>query len=195
MQGVSYTLIKELSPPRLATEAGHTYLSFWGIGSIFVGVVAYLSHDWQFVHTASAILTATTLLWSWTLPESPKWLLSQNRRKAAIKEAFRIAARNGDHDFFDKCCDLQFKVIKAIEPGYVPIVRKRVPATEKLSDLFTNRILLKHTLAMILIFFSGTLMYFEELYYMPDFLLGIAVLKYFCFHYSPSFTQYHCWEI
>lgn len=114
---------------------------------------------------AVTTVTAATLIWTWIVPESPKWNLSSNRKVEALKEAMNLAKKNKDESFFEEFHKLDLASKPAACEDVAAIESPSVPT--RMIDLFLHRILLKHTLIMFCVWFSITMSYFGILLYMP----------------------------
>lgn len=67
---------------------------FFSAGYILIAVFAYFIHDWRWLQAAITISGLLFLLYWWFIPESTRWLLSNNRRAEAIKQIQIVAKAN-----------------------------------------------------------------------------------------------------
>lgn len=107
-------------------------------------------------------------------PESPRWYLAKNKKKPAFDAVVKIAEKNRDGEFFREYNTMQMDTYDAGQK-----VSENVPLTPALIadephesatmiDLFRNKILLKHTLVMVAVWWSVTLSYYGILLYLPN---------------------------
>ncbi|KAB7496024.1 Carcinine transporter [Armadillidium nasatum] len=73
-----------------------TSVSFimWTMGMCFVPLLAWLTRDWILLGIVSSLPFIPFVFVLWAFPESPRWLLSKGRSKAAFKAFQRIAKSN-----------------------------------------------------------------------------------------------------
>ncbi|KAJ8300868.1 hypothetical protein KUTeg_022387 [Tegillarca granosa] len=69
-------------------------LPSWTMWAALLGLVSYLLPNWKHLHLATAVATAPWLLAWWFVPESFRWLVSNNRLHNAEKVIERIAKIN-----------------------------------------------------------------------------------------------------
>lgn len=158
--------MQELTPARYLTLSGLTWEMFWVVGMVYLGSTAYFIRDWKIHQLVLTIPTFMTLAWSWLIPESPTWNLAKCNKVSAMKTTITVATRNKDESFFQEChkvhknsseMDLQQKVA---QPG-------------RMVDLFRHKILLKHIVVMIIVYYSATVAYYGILLYTPSLPGGI----------------------
>lgn len=165
----------ELVPPKKRTFCGFTWEVFWGFGMVLLGIIAYFVRDWRHLQIALAIPTLITLAYTWIFPESPRWYLAKNRQKLAFEATIKIAEKNKDDAFFREYSTLQLDTYQTNEKDgdeNVPLkngLKVEEPhESATMLDLLSNKILLKHTLVMIAVWFSVTLSYYGILLYLPN---------------------------
>lgn len=193
LQGCGYTLLMEMIPPKKRTFCGITWECFWGknrdlltclkslilssltgIGMVLLGIIAYFIRDWRNLQLALAVPTLLTLIYTWMFPESPKWYLAKNKKRDAFNVVVKIAKKNDDTDFFKEYNSLQMETYETnekLDHESVPLQNGFVEEkheTASILDLFKNKILLKHSIVMITVFFSVTLSYYGILLYLPN---------------------------
>ena len=66
--------------------------AFWGL---LMALYAYLVPDWHQMELFFVLPVASLVCVYWILPESPRWLLAQNRTEEATKIVKHIAEYNG----------------------------------------------------------------------------------------------------
>lgn len=74
--------------------AGTIIMMFFSFGYMMIGVFAYYIHDWRWLQTALTIPGLLFLLYWWFIPESTRWLLSNNRKDEAIDQIKAVAKHN-----------------------------------------------------------------------------------------------------
>ncbi|KAM7369867.1 hypothetical protein PAMP_011157 [Pampus punctatissimus] len=120
--------------------------SFYPLGLMMLSGIAYLIRNWR---TLQLVLFSPLVLvlgmFYWILPESARWLITQGRKKEAIKEVRRAAKVNGrkvPEDLLDKL---------------------DVEGTSKrgnMLDIFKISYLRKYALVMSCVWFGTSLMYY-----------------------------------
>lgn len=166
LQSTSYMLLQELTPTRKLTMTGILFECSRSLGLIFLGVTAYFIRDWRNLQLVMCIPTLLTVAWSWAIPESPKWLLSKDKKLLALRACLRFARKNKDEAFIDEYRK-QLNVSKKARGEEVAGVEESSPSGNVL-DLFRNRILLKHILIAIVLWFGGNWAYYGMLYNIPS---------------------------
>lgn len=135
-------------------------------GLLFLGLTAYFIRDWRTLQLLMSIPTILTLAWSWAIPESPKWLLAKEKKLLALRACVRLARRNKDTAFFDECRE-RLSSSKKVEEDEVSPETKR-GTSENVFTLVRNRILLKHILISVVIWFAANWAYYGMLYNIPN---------------------------
>ena len=71
--------------------------AFFAVGVALLSLLAYfVQDDWRHLTQGATLLGIPfVFLITFVLPESPRWLQSQGRTKAAVKVMQHIAAKNG----------------------------------------------------------------------------------------------------
>ncbi|XP_078605268.1 organic cation transporter protein-like [Branchiostoma floridae x Branchiostoma japonicum] len=80
---VGLTLAIEVIGSSKRNVVGMTISLSWAVGGVFLGGLAYFLRDWWSLQLALAVMSAPLLSYWWLLPESPRWLLSNNRTEQA----------------------------------------------------------------------------------------------------------------
>lgn len=168
LQGSMYTLMQELTPPRHLTFTGMGSEFFWATGLIYLGIVSYFVEDWRLLQVLVTLPTVVTLAWVWLTPESPKWYLCKEKKTEMVNQVMQIARRNKDEKFFEE-------INREVEESSEAVKEEPVPAG-RMIEIFTNKILLKHILVMILVWYSVSLSYYGILLFMPN-LAGSELLN------------------
>lgn len=142
---------------------------------VLLGIIAYFIRDWRALQIALAIPTLLTLAWTWIFPESPRWYLAKNKKRPAFDVVVNIAEKNKDGEFFREYNTMQMDTYdggQKITTENIPLnpmnVNEEPHESATMIDLFRNKILLKHTLVMIAVWWSVTLSYYGILLYLPN---------------------------
>ncbi|CAB1422556.1 unnamed protein product [Pleuronectes platessa] len=116
------------------------------LGLMMMSGIAYLIRDWRILQLVLFCPLVLVLgIFYWILPESARWLLTQGRKKEAIKEICRAAKVNGRKVPED--------LIERLEAAATP---KR----GNMLDIFRISYLRKRALVMSFIWFATSLMYY-----------------------------------
>lgn len=87
--GVTYTYVLELLTERRRMLLGVINSITFGIGTMYLSLLAYLFNDWRSLARAIAITPVIPVIISFfTLVESPRWLLNKNKEAEANKGGF-----------------------------------------------------------------------------------------------------------
>nr|XP_037283245.1 beta-alanine transporter-like isoform X2 [Rhipicephalus microplus] len=90
-----FIMSMEIMSPEKRTFAGMFVCAIYGVALMSLAGVAYLLHSWFSVAVATSLPFVVLLAMWWLIPESPRWLLSQNRLAEAEILVQKIAKRNG----------------------------------------------------------------------------------------------------
>ncbi|XP_030627340.1 solute carrier family 22 member 2 [Chanos chanos] len=91
---VGYVLITELVGVEYRRTVGVLYQMFFSVGLLVLSLIAYLIPDWRWLQVAITAPYICFLTYYWFIPESPRWLLSQNNSSEAVKITEAIAKEN-----------------------------------------------------------------------------------------------------
>ncbi|KFM78100.1 Organic cation transporter 1, partial [Stegodyphus mimosarum] len=91
-----YIIVLEIVSPEMRTRMNGIINSAWTFGLCFVPLLAYLSRSWTILGWVTSSVTLIYLLYWKCLPESPRWLVSQERYEEALVIMHRIAVKNGN---------------------------------------------------------------------------------------------------
>ena len=149
----SFVLVNELVGASKRTLVGVAFQSFFAFFIVVISALAYQLQHWRQLTMAISALGAPLLAINLLIPESPRWLLSKNKNKEAIKVVEGIAAGNGKV-FTDK-----MRVSLEHDTGAVSDVVD-VKVSEGLSDLFRDRHLTCATLIQIYSWFVNSAAYY-----------------------------------
>lgn len=79
----SYVIGMEMVGPSMRLWAGTLIHAFFATGQVILAGVAYYVRDWRRLQLYLAIPNVIYLSYYWLIPESPRWLLANGRRKEA----------------------------------------------------------------------------------------------------------------
>ena len=90
-----FVLINELIGSGKRGLVGNVLQGWFSIGILVYSLAAYYVRHWRRLTALSATLGLPLLGVVWYLPESPRWLLNQNRTEEGLRVLRRIAVGNG----------------------------------------------------------------------------------------------------
>ncbi|XP_042233844.1 organic cation transporter protein-like, partial [Homarus americanus] len=85
----------EICSPKHRSIIGSLYAIPWAVGYMVLPGVAYLVRDWQMLQVALTIPSIFFVIYIWTLPESPRWLVIHGKKEEALKVLTKAASVNG----------------------------------------------------------------------------------------------------
>ncbi|XP_034018713.1 solute carrier family 22 member 2-like [Thalassophryne amazonica] len=91
---VGYVLITELVGVEFRRTVGVFYQMFFSVGILFLPLLAYYITNWRWLQVVITVPYICFLSYYWFIPESPRWLLSQNKKAAAVKITEAMAKEN-----------------------------------------------------------------------------------------------------
>ncbi|XP_056150935.1 solute carrier family 22 member 2-like [Lampris incognitus] len=89
-----YVLITELVGVEYRRTVGVIYQMFFSVGILLLPLLAYFITDWRWLQVAITVPYILFLSYYWLIPESPRWLLSQNNSSKAVEITEAIAKEN-----------------------------------------------------------------------------------------------------
>ncbi|XP_035216500.1 carcinine transporter-like [Stegodyphus dumicola] len=89
-----YIIILEIVSPEMRTRMNGVVNCAWTFGLCFLPLIAYLSRSWVTLGVVTSSVTVIYLLYWKYLPESPRWLVSQERYEEAVVIMQRIGKKN-----------------------------------------------------------------------------------------------------
>lgn len=91
---VGYVLITEIVGVEFRRTVGVLYQMFFSVGILLLPLLAYFITDWRWLQVAITVPYILFLSYYWFIPESPRWLLSQNQKSKAVKIIEAMAKEN-----------------------------------------------------------------------------------------------------
>ncbi|KAJ0061206.1 hypothetical protein NL108_013532, partial [Boleophthalmus pectinirostris] len=140
-----YVQLTEIVGLEYRRLVGILYQMVISVGIIAMVMLAYYIPDWRWLQVVCSVPSLLFLSYFWFVPESPRWLLSQNRAPAALKITKKMAKENKKN--------LSVKNIEAVtdEPGDSP--------SASFLDLFRTPNMRKHTFILMFNWFCSALVY------------------------------------
>ncbi|XP_024117860.2 solute carrier family 22 member 2, partial [Oryzias melastigma] len=90
-----YVLITEIVGVEFRRMVGVLYQMFFSVGLLILPLLAYFIPDWRWLQLAITAPYVLFLSYYWVIPESPRWLLSQNKKSEVVKITESMAKENG----------------------------------------------------------------------------------------------------
>ncbi|XP_042912363.1 organic cation transporter protein [Parasteatoda tepidariorum] len=90
-----YIIVLELVSPEMRTRMNGLVNCSWTVGLCFLPLLAYYSRSWVILGLVTSSVTLIYGLYWKFLPESPRWLVSQERYEEATDIMMQIAKKNG----------------------------------------------------------------------------------------------------
>ncbi|XP_076975627.1 solute carrier family 22 member 2 [Tamandua tetradactyla] len=150
---IGYILITEFVGQGYRRTVGILYQAAFTVGLLVLAGVAYALPHWRWLQLLVSLPNFGFLLYYWCLPESPRWLISQNKSAQAIKIIKHIAEKNG----------------KSL-PASLQSLRPDEEVGEKLNPSFLDLIrtpqIRKHTLILMYNWFTSSVLYQGLIMYM-----------------------------
>ncbi|XP_019519303.1 PREDICTED: solute carrier family 22 member 1 [Hipposideros armiger] len=141
-----YTLITEFVGLGYRRTVAILYQTAFTVGLVLFCGLAYAIPHWRGLQLAVSVPTLLFLFYYWCVPESPRWLLSQQRNTQAIRIMDHIAQKNGK-----------------LPPADLKMLSLEEDVTEKLSPSFTDLVrtphLRKHTCILMYLWFTSSVLY------------------------------------
>ncbi|XP_020794819.1 solute carrier family 22 member 2-like [Boleophthalmus pectinirostris] len=89
-----YVLITELVGVEFRRTVGVLYQMFFSVGILLLPLLAYYITDWRWLQVVITVPYILFLSYYWFIPESPRWLLSQNKKDKAVEITEAMAKEN-----------------------------------------------------------------------------------------------------
>ncbi|XP_041951297.1 solute carrier family 22 member 2 [Alosa sapidissima] len=89
-----YVLITELVGVEYRRTVGVLYQMFFSVGILILPLIAYFITDWRWLQVVITVPYIVFLSYYWFIPESPRWLLSQNKSSRAVEITEAMAKEN-----------------------------------------------------------------------------------------------------
>uniref|UniRef100_A0A8C4ET24 Solute carrier family 22 member 3 n=1 Tax=Dicentrarchus labrax TaxID=13489 RepID=A0A8C4ET24_DICLA len=89
-----YVLITEIVGVEYRRTVGVIYQMFFSVGILILPLLAYFITDWRWLQVVITAPYILFLSYYWFIPESPRWLLSQNKNSKAVEITEAMAKEN-----------------------------------------------------------------------------------------------------
>ncbi|XP_068609638.1 solute carrier family 22 member 2-like [Brachionichthys hirsutus] len=89
-----YVLITEMVGVEYRRTVGVIYQMFYSTGLLFLPLFAYFITDWRWLQVVITVPYFMFLVYYWLVPESPRWLISQNKKAKAVGIIKAMAKEN-----------------------------------------------------------------------------------------------------
>ncbi|XP_066104331.1 solute carrier family 22 member 2 isoform X2 [Saccopteryx bilineata] len=143
---IGYILITELVGLSYRRTVGILYQVSFTVGLLVLTGVAYVLPRWRWLQFTVTLPNFCFLLYYWCIPESPRWLISQNKNAQAMRVIKYISRKN-----------------KKPVPASLQSLRADEEVGEKLKPSFLDLVrtpqIRKHTLVLMYNWFSGSALY------------------------------------
>ncbi|XP_078131419.1 solute carrier family 22 member 2-like [Sander vitreus] len=90
----SYVLLTEIVGVEYRQTVGILYQMFFSVGVLILPLLAYFITDWRWLQVVITAPFIFFLSYYWFIPESPRWLISQNKSAKALKITEAMAKEN-----------------------------------------------------------------------------------------------------
>lgn len=91
---VAYCLALELVCKESRLYAGTVIQFFFSAGFLISGAFAYFIRDWRWLQAALTVPGIFFLSYWWIIPESTRWLLSNDKKEKAVEQILKVAKAN-----------------------------------------------------------------------------------------------------
>ncbi|KAM5228757.1 solute carrier family 22 member 2 [Ctenodactylus gundi] len=143
---IGYILITEFVGLGYRRTVGIFYQVSFTVGLLVLAGVAYALPHWRWLQLTVTLPNFCFLLYYWYIPESPRWLISQNKNVKAMRILKHIAKKNG----------------KSV-PSSLQGLRADEEVGEKLNPSFLDLVrtpqIRKHTLILMYNWFTSSVLY------------------------------------
>ncbi|XP_037914472.1 organic cation transporter protein isoform X1 [Hermetia illucens] len=169
---LAFILAVEMVGPKKREMSSVLLNYFYALGEAAVGLVAWLSRDWQilqFVLSAPPILFA---FYYWIIPESVRWLLARDSKDEALEIIRKVAKINGKELSTAMISRFERKEMEEIDPeqkankiSIVPItpLEKDIQKSEMLrtcKEAMQSRIMVIRFIVLLYIWLANAFVYY-----------------------------------
>ncbi|KAJ8275138.1 hypothetical protein COCON_G00097630 [Conger conger] len=139
-----YVLITEIVGVEYRRTVGVLYQMFFSVGILVLPLIGYFVTNWRWFNVAITLPYLCFLVYYWFIPESPRWLLSQNKSAKAVEITEAIAKENGK---------TLSKIIETLKEDVVE------SSTASFLDLVRTPKMRKHTFILMFNWFTSAVVY------------------------------------
>ncbi|XP_062406914.1 solute carrier family 22 member 2 [Sardina pilchardus] len=140
-----YVLITELVGVEYRRTVGVLYQMFFSVGILILPLISYYITDWRWLQVVITVPYIIFLSYYWFIPESPRWLLSQNQSSKAVVITEAMAKEN------------RRTLSKNIET--LKDDSEEAPASASFMDLVRTPKMRKHTFILSFNWFTSAVVY------------------------------------
>ncbi|XP_068433219.1 solute carrier family 22 member 2-like [Clinocottus analis] len=90
----SYVLLTEIVGVEYRRTVGILYQMFFSVGGLLLPLMAYFIPNWRWQQLIISVPYILFMSYYWFIPESPRWLISQNKSSKALEITEAIAKEN-----------------------------------------------------------------------------------------------------
>ncbi|XP_027603661.1 uncharacterized protein LOC114002094 isoform X2 [Pipra filicauda] len=198
---VAFVYVTEFVGIKARTWASMHVHAFFAMGIMIVALVGFLVRTWWVYQIFLSIATVPFVLCCWMLPETPFWLLSEERYEDAQKVINTMARWNKVNT---PCKVSELCSVQQEDPVSGRTGENDMSSTKKhnILDLFCNWQIARRTITVWLIWFTGSLGYYvfslssvslggNE--YLNLFLIGLQYINYFSKYGWKIFNRCGIW--
>ncbi|XP_046526055.1 solute carrier family 22 member 2 [Equus quagga] len=143
---IGYILITEFVGLQYRRTVGIFYQVAFTFGLLILAGVAYLLPHWRWLQLMVTLPNFCFLFYYWCIPESPRWLISQNKNAEAMRVIKHMAKKN-----------------RKSLPASLQSLRPGEEVSEKLNPSFLDLVrtpqIRKHTLVLMYNWFTSSVLY------------------------------------
>lgn len=140
----SYVLLTEIVGVKYRRTVGILFQMFFSVGVLILPLLAYFVTDWRWLQVTITAPYILFLSYYWLIPESPRWLISQNSISKALDITEAMAKEN------------KKKLSKNFE---TPTDDEGESSSASLLDLIRTPNMRKHTLILMFNWFTSAVVY------------------------------------
>ncbi|OWF44983.1 Organic cation transporter protein [Mizuhopecten yessoensis] len=131
---VGFVLGIEFVGPSKRKSAGMIVHFFFGFGLIILPAVSYFARHWYYINLICSAPAAIFIVYWWLLPESPRWLITNQRYEEANKILQKVAKVNK--------VTIKRNLFEEMES-------EEIKPTGRVWQLFSSKVMLVHTLIIL----------------------------------------------
>ncbi|XP_023121289.2 solute carrier family 22 member 2-like isoform X1 [Amphiprion ocellaris] len=140
----AYVLLTEIVGVEYRRTVGILFQMFFSVGVLILPLLAYFITDWRWLQVVITAPYIFFLVYYWFVPESPRWLLSQNRSAQAQEITEAMAKENK----------------KKLSSDFETLISDEGDSTSaSLLDLIRTPNMRKHTLILMFNWFTSAVVY------------------------------------
>uniref|UniRef100_A0AAQ6AEB4 Solute carrier family 22 member 3 n=1 Tax=Amphiprion ocellaris TaxID=80972 RepID=A0AAQ6AEB4_AMPOC len=144
----AYVLLTEIVGVEYRRTVGILFQMFFSVGVLILPLLAYFITDWRWLQVVITAPYIFFLVYYWFVPESPRWLLSQNRSAQAQEITEAMAKENKKKLSILNCFLLQTLISDEGDS-----------TSASLLDLIRTPNMRKHTLILMFNWFTSAVVY------------------------------------